>query len=388
MLRRSALPARRTHPPMALKSPAAAMRSQWLALASAAFGALAAAGEPTSSVESLYEQHCLACHGASLQGSAHGPPLKGDAFLDRWSGSRQALLAYNLNTMPPGGSRLGESEHAALVDFLLTDAETDHGDLQAGDEQSAVDSWSGVAGIDEIARSRSAFQNRQIEGFEPVSDARLRDPPPGDWLHWRRTQDGQAHSPLNRIDRANVDRLQLAWAVTMRDGSNQVTPLVHDGILYLTHPDNVVQALDAATGELIWEYAYDYPPAAKTLGGPLRNIAIHGDKLFLATYDAALVAIDARTGNPVWRTVKADYRQGYTHTSGPILGGGVLLSGINGCERVPSRWLLPHRARPRHGPGALAHLHDCIAGPSRRRNLGRAGGGVSRRRRCLDRRQL
>ena len=285
------------------------MRIQWLALVGAAFGPLAAAGEPAASVEALYEQHCRDCHGAALQGSAHGPPLKGEAFLNRWGGARQALLTYNLATMPPGGSRLGESEHAALVDFLLADAETGHGDLQAGGEQSAVDSWSGVAGIDEIARSRSAFQNRRLEGFEPVSDARLRDPPPGDWLHWRRTQDGQAHSPLTQIGRANVDRLQLAWAATMREGSNQVTPLVHDGILYLTHPDNVVQALDGATGELIWEYAYDYPPAAKTLGGPLRNIAIHGDKLFLATYDAALVAIDARTGKPVWRTVKADYRQ-------------------------------------------------------------------------------
>ncbi len=71
-----------------------------------------------------------------------------------------------------------------------------------------------------------------------------------------------------------------------------------------------MQALDGATGELIWEQAYDYPPAAKTLGGPLRNIAIHGDKLFLATYDAALVALDAPTGKLAWRTVKADYRKG------------------------------------------------------------------------------
>ena len=314
------------------------MRIKWLALAGVAFGPLAAAGEPATSVEALYEQHCRDCHGAALQGSAHGPPLKDEAFLNRWGGSRQALLTYNLATMPPGGSRLTEAEHTALVEFLF--ARNDAGGARLpsaapalADEQSAVDSWSGVAGIDEMARSRSAFRNRTIQAFEPVSDARLRDPPPGDWLHWRRTQDGQAHSPLDQIDRANVGGLQLAWAAAMRDGSNQVTPLVHDGILYLTHPGNVVQALDAATGELIWEYAYDYPPAAKTLGGPLRNIAIHGDKLFLATYDAAIVAIEARTGKLAWRTVKADYRKGYTHSSGPILGGGVLLSGINGCER-------------------------------------------------------
>ena len=119
----------------------------------------------------------------------------------------------------------------------------------------------------------------------------------------------------------------------MREGSNQTTPLVHDGVMYLTNPGNIIQALDAEAGELIWEYAYSYPPEAKTLGGPTRNIALYEDKLLLATYDAAIVALDARTGKQLWRTVKADYTKGFTHTSGPIIGGGVVLSGINGCER-------------------------------------------------------
>jgi alcohol dehydrogenase (cytochrome c) len=69
------------------------------------------------------------------------------------------------------------------------------------------------------------------------------------------------------------------------------------------------------------------------LGGPTKNIALYGDKVFLATYDAALVAIDARTGKQRWRTVKADYREGYTHTAGPMIADGVVVSGINGCER-------------------------------------------------------
>ena len=287
----------------------------------------------------LYDRHCRDCHGATLQGSAHGAALRGKSFLARWGGhSREDLLAYNMASMPPGGSWLGEAEHLALVDFLFTGNDAAGNSLPvtgAGNSagESAFDSSSSASGIDEIARNRSAFRNREIEHFEPVTDARLRNPPPADWLHWRRTQDGQAFSPLAQVDRRNVGRLQLVWAATMRDGSNQVTPLVHEGILYLTHPGNIVQALDAATGELIWEYAYEYPPASRTLFGPLRNIAIHGDRLFLATYDAALVAIDAKNGRQLWRTVKADYRKGYTHTSGPILGGGVLLSGINGCER-------------------------------------------------------
>ncbi|MGL6224093.1 MAG: pyrroloquinoline quinone-dependent dehydrogenase, partial [Steroidobacteraceae bacterium] len=157
--------------------------------------------------------------------------------------------------------------------------------------------------------------------------------PDSDWLSWRRTLDGSGHSPLRQINRDNVGGLRLAWALVMREGSNQITPLVHDGVMFLTHAANVIQALDAATGDLIWEYAYDFPPDSRALGGPTRNIAIYGNKLFLATYDAALVAVDVRTGKQLWRTVKADYKQGYTHSAGPIIADGVVVSGINGCER-------------------------------------------------------
>jgi len=119
----------------------------------------------------------------------------------------------------------------------------------------------------------------------------------------------------------------------MEEGSNQGTPLVSQGIMFLTHPGNVVQALDATNGDLIWTFEYDYPEESRTLGGPTRNIALYQDKIFMATYDAALIAIDAKTGKLLWRTVKADYRDGFTHTSGPTLANGVIVSGINGCER-------------------------------------------------------
>jgi alcohol dehydrogenase (cytochrome c) len=161
----------------------------------------------------------------------------------------------------------------------------------------------------------------------------LQNPPDGAWLSWRRTLDGQGYSPLSQVNRGNVGKLRLAWAMTMHEGSNQATPLVHEGVMFLTHPNNKIQAIDAATGDLIWEYAYSFPPEARTLGGPTRNIALYGNRLFLATYDAAIVAIDTRTGKEVWRTQKADYTQGYTHTAGPLIAGGVVVSGINGCER-------------------------------------------------------
>ena len=103
--------------------------------------------------------------------------------------------------------------------------------------------------------------------------------------------------------------------------------------MYLVHPENVVQAVDGASGDVIWEYAYSFPPESRTLAGPTRNIAIYGDKLFLATYDAAIVALEAHSGKQIWRTVKTDWESGFTHTSGPIIAGGVVVSGLNGCER-------------------------------------------------------
>ena len=281
--------------------------------------------------QQLYESHCGDCHGLDLQGSAHGAALAGKAFVDKWAESGMgALLAYNQASMPPGrAAELAAQEHEAVAAYLFK-----ANGLQAVSEAGeAFDSWSEAGSIDAVARSRSAFENRAVENFRPVTQQELNAPGPGDWLSWRRTLDGQAASPLDQVNGRNVKQLRMVWSLAMRDGSNQGTPLVRDGVMYLTHPDNVIQAVQAATGEVIWEYAYPFPKESKTLGGPQRNIALYGDKLFLATYDAALVAIDAQSGEPVWRTVKADYRDGYTHTSGPIVGDGVVLSGINGCER-------------------------------------------------------
>jgi len=298
--------------------------------------------------EALYGVHCVNCHAMNLRGSAHGTALRGPGFMDKWSDrDSTALLRFSQANMPPGGSSgLTEPQHLALVAYLLSQNGLTLASALAADAPvsiatgealelapgAAMESWASANTIDEAARNKSGFTNRPVENFRPVTEAMLADPPAADWLSWRRTRDGQGYSPLDQINRQNVAEMRLVWALAMQDGSNQVTPLVHDGIMYLTHPGNMIQAIAADTGDVIWEFRYEFPKEAKTLGGPQRNIAIYQDKLFLATYDAAIVAIDARTGEQVWRTQKADYRQAYTHTAGPIVGGGVVLSGINGCE--------------------------------------------------------
>lgn len=302
-----------------------------------------------ASGQDSYNRLCTDCHHMTLKGTGHGPELAGPNFMAKWGGRTVAeLVALTGKTMPPeAAGSLGEQASVDIAAFILMANGGSAGEqglrsdspmmIGSGEVSDAAppnwQSWEGAGAIEGAAKRAAGFVNKKVTDLTPVTDQMLQDPPASEWLSWRRTLDGQGYSPLTQINRGNVQDLTLAWVLTMKEGSNQATPLVHEGIMYLIHPGNVVQALDAATGDLIWEYAYAFPPEAKTLGGPTRNIAIYGDKLFMATYDAALVAIDARTGAQVWRTVKADYTKGYTHTSGPIIAGGVVVSGINGCER-------------------------------------------------------
>ena len=177
----------------------------------------------------------------------------------------------------------------------------------------------------------------QVKEFRPVTEAMLRNPAPGDWLNWRRTDNAWGYSPLDQITRQNVTQLQLAWSWAMDDtGANEATPLVYDGIMYLPNPRGVIQALDAATGDLIWQYR---PAAAKAAEGSdagrgiQRNIAMFGDKIFATTGDAHIIAVDARTGKLAWDTKVANSELGYGYTSGPIVVRGKVIAGMSGCTR-------------------------------------------------------
>jgi alcohol dehydrogenase (cytochrome c) len=188
----------------------------------------------------------------------------------------------------------------------------------------------------------------------------LRSPAAGDWLNWRRTDNAWGYSPLEQINRQNVHQLQLAWSWAMDDtGAQEAAPLVYNGVMYLPSPRGVIQAIDGASGELIWEYRPAVEPAAPpqrsggggeqssiprlaqrpaTGGGDTgrgiqRSLAIYDDKIFGTTNDAHIVALDARTGRRVWDVVVADPKLGYEYTSGPIVVRGKVIAGITGCTR-------------------------------------------------------
>src|SRR5882762_2982519 len=168
----------------------------------------------------------------------------------------------------------------------------------------------------------------------PVTDAMLRDPPAADWLMWRRTYDAWGYSPLDQINKGNVKNLQVAWTWSMTPGATETTPIVHDGVMFIFNYADKVQALNAATGDLIWEYKRDLPQKLITDGGnPLakRNMAIYEDKLYVATSDAHIVALDAKTGKVVFDHTTADWSKGHRYTGGPFIVNGTIVQGMTGC---------------------------------------------------------
>src|SRR5260370_39829422 len=134
----------------------------------------------------------------------------------------------------------------------------------------------------------------RTRNLTPVTDAMLRSPPASDWLMWRRTFDGYGYSPLDQINKNNVKDLQVAWSLSMVPAATETTPIIHDGVLYIFNYANQIQALNAATGDLIWEYNRHLPEKliANTPNLSSRNLAIYENTVIAATSDAHLVALD------------------------------------------------------------------------------------------------
>ena len=169
----------------------------------------------------------------------------------------------------------------------------------------------------------------------PVTDAMLQDPAPGDWLMWRRTLNGWGYSPLDQVDRENVNRLRLVWTRGLSSGYHEGTPLVYGGTLYMPNPNDHLQAIEAATGDLLRGYRRETPEgAAETLAAAAglvsvnRNVAIYGNVIIDTGNDGYVYAVDAATGELAWETEIFDYATGAArHSSGPIVANGKVETG-------------------------------------------------------------
>jgi len=157
---------------------------------------------------------------------------------------------------------------------------------------------------------------------------------PQNWLTYSGSYASQRYSALQQINASNVKNLELKWVFQAQSLQKfETTPLVVDGIMYLTQSPNDVVALDAKTGRAFWIYHYATSPASRPCCGIVnRGVAILGDSLFMATVDAHLVAIDAKNGHALWNVKLAEAAAGYAMTMAPLVVKDKVIVGVAGGE--------------------------------------------------------
>jgi len=194
---------------------------------------------------------------------------------------------------------------------------------------------------------------QQAKPFVPVTDQMIEHPDPADWPSWRRTLNAWAYSPLTQISKSNVGQIRMVRTRGMRPGIQEGIPLVYKGVMYIPNPSDVVQALRADTGDLIWQYERDLPKdVGKYIPFPSinRNFAIYGNTIVDTSADDFVYALDTQTGKQVWENRIVDYREDSAQeTAGPIIVKGKIISG-RGCE---------YKATP---AGCIFTAHDAKTG--------------------------
>jgi alcohol dehydrogenase (cytochrome c) len=303
-----------------------------------------ALGSPTYTLEqaaqglAAYAQNCASCHGPNLDDGQFAAPVKGSVFRQQWGAkSVEELFTYVSSRMPPASpGSLDNEQYAQVLAYVLQQNGVAPGsrtlpsnpELLRGMVLPAWPPGPGGGLTAGVPLPPAPSRANPFDYFTPVTDAVLNSPAESDWLTWRRTQDAQGFSPLRQITRSNVGNLRVAWTWSLPNGPHEATPLVHDGVLFVHSYGDKVQALDAATGDLLWQHSRRLPTGVPTTWK--RNIALYGDRVYVPTSDAHMVALEARTGKVIWDRVVADIKQGYGMTGGPLIAKGKVMIGTTG----------------------------------------------------------
>ncbi len=294
--------------------------------------------------QSAYAQNCAGCHGASLDDGEFAPPLKGTAFTAQWGGKSVGELYNYISTkMPPSNAgALGDATYAQIAAFVLrSNAVPLDAKNLPGAAPSSANGRPRAPGASGPGGGLSPYASLipapakpiPIDKLTPVTDALLDNPPAGEWLTWRRTYDDQGFSPLKQINKSNVGQLRSAWSWSLFPGANENTPLVHDGVIFVHSSGDHVQALDAVTGDLLWQYSRELPkPKQGFLNLVKRDIAIYGNHILFETSDLHVVALDMKTGEVAWdhEVVNRDENPRVMMTGGPLVAKGKVMVGTVG----------------------------------------------------------
>jgi len=347
----------------------AAMAGVWVSHAAAQTSANPApfTNAQAQAGQAAYARNCASCHD-----NGEAPPLAGAGFLGVWGNrTTRDLFARVKDTMPldnPGS--LSEDTAVSIVAYLLKNNDATAGmaaftpttavainavvpgeapqqSAQTGTGRRArapaangsnPDAAASAGGSDpdaDLRRGVAAFRTGitvagTVAKYTPITEEMMIHPPASDWLMHYGNYAGWSHSPLKHINAQNVHNLQLRWVWSMDEGERQqITPLVHDGVMFVSNNiTNKVQALDAKTGDLIWENTLG--PKLTGQQNATRTMALYGDKLFYPATDANLYALDARTGKIDWKIKFSSY--GNDKVGGLMVADGKLIAGLGRCD--------------------------------------------------------
>ena len=290
--------------------------------------------------EAAYQQQCAACHGDNLEGFELAPSLSGNFFTRRWGGKAVSELAAELRRMPPEQvDGLDDRVYSNILAYLLQQNGAEAGDNPLPTEVATMNELLIPAQV--IRRQRSPRQrlaylsngpilpNSRLNDLRPVSNEMLLNPPADDWLVWRRTHANLGHSPLDQINKGNVSDLRMAWNWALPPGANMMTPLVHDGVLFAYSAGDIVQAIDASSGDLLWSFQRELD-SDKPLNSK-KGVAIYQDKIIVPTSDIHLLALEARTGKLVWdHKIDTGDEQDHWMKAAPMVVNGKAIIGLTG----------------------------------------------------------
>jgi alcohol dehydrogenase (cytochrome c) len=284
--------------------------------------------------QAAYALSCQSCHGTSLEGTQFGVALKGDAFVNKWRAQSRAALSEKIRTsMPPG--KIGSVSADAYSDIeaylLQVNAAAEQPARRVASEGASM--MGAMQGRENDPAYLTAMKARKdkLAAITPVTDATLTQPMPSDWIVARRSYEGLGYSPLREINRANVSQLRTAWSWVLPQSSNEITPLIHDGVLFV-YSGAVVQALDAVSGDLLWQFSRPVPGGGGLAGSHGKSLAIYGDTLFASTADGHMLALDVHTGHLVWDQEvipSGAAGGGLSLNSAPLVAKGVLIAGVS-----------------------------------------------------------
>jgi alcohol dehydrogenase (cytochrome c) len=308
-----------------------------------------------SAGQTAYGQNCASCHANSLGGAGEAPALTGTGFMGSW-GRRTTQELYNeirLGMPPENPNSLSADTYTAITAFLLEANGAKPGaspltpemtitiaSVATGQMPADLTASGGAGRVPNASKNSPARRNgltvaASVKNYAPVTEEMMLHPPDADWLMHYGNYAGWSNSPLKQITPKNVGTLQLRWSWPLDEGARQqITPLVHDGVMFLSsNMTNTVQALDARTGDLIWENRIG--PVGTPGMNATRTMALYGNLLFYPATDAKLYALDARTGKIAWQTSVSENPE--DKIGGMMMAHGKLLVGLTRCDERSAR---------------------------------------------------